>query len=187
MKKILVVCYSRSGFTHSLAKRIAAAAGADLEVIEDTTARDGVGGYLQSAVEAALHLQPNILAAKCPPANYDLVVIGTPIWMWNMASPVRAYIARYRHQFKELAFFCTYGGSGQFKVLKDLTKLAGRPTIATLALAEKTIAEDHFRKPLARFVAQIRSTGVTSGIVRRRGGMAGSKDRLVVGSVLGGR
>jgi flavodoxin len=47
MKKILVICYSRSGFTRKIAERIAEATNADLEFIEDLTQRYHVIGYLR--------------------------------------------------------------------------------------------------------------------------------------------
>jgi len=168
MKRILVVCYSRSGFTQDLAKRIADASNADLEILEDLTPRNSAIGYLRSAIEAALHLKTSIHAANHSPSDYDLVVIGTPIWCWNIASPVRAYIEKYRGQLKWVAFFCTYGGSGQFKVLNDMASLAGRQALATLALPDQAIEDKHFQRPLSRFVAQIKNTRLFSVAEKQR-------------------
>lgn len=163
MKKILVVYYSRSGSTQRIAQQIADASGADLERIVDRTPRDNAKGYLRSAIEAALHLKTDIQPITHSPDDYDLVVIGTPIWFWNMSSPVRTFITEYRHQFRWAAFFCTYGGSGQVKVLEDLTRLAGRPVLATLAVTDQTVKSDHFRRPLARLVSQIKNTPLLRG------------------------
>jgi len=168
MKRILVVYYSRSGFTRKLAKRIAEASDANLEFIEDRTQRYSVFGYLRSAVEAALHLRTGIRAIKQSPGDYDLVVIGTPIWCWNIASPARAYIEKYRDQLKWVAFFCTYGGSGQFKVLSDMESLAGRQPLATLALSDQEIENNHFQRVLSRFVAQIKNTGIIPAAGKQR-------------------
>jgi hypothetical protein len=105
-------------------------------------------------------LKSGIRAIKQSPGDYDLVVIGTPIWCWNIASPARAYIEKYRDQLKWVAFFCTYGGSGQFKVLNDMESLAGRQPLATLALSDQAIENNHFQRALSRFVAQIKNTGI---------------------------
>lgn len=170
MKKILVVYYSRSGSTQKLAQRIADASGADLEGLVDRTPRDNAKGYLRSAIEAALHLKTQIQPITHAPDDYDLVVIGTPIWFWNMSSPIRAFITEYRHQFRWAAFFCTYGGSGQIKVLEDLTRLAGRPVLATLALTNHAVKSGHFRQPLARLVSQIKNTPLLHGAGSRHAG-----------------
>ena len=48
--KVLVVYYSRTGTTRSLASALAKMLAADLEEICDCSNREGPGGYLRSAV-----------------------------------------------------------------------------------------------------------------------------------------
>ncbi|MCD6363048.1 MAG: flavodoxin family protein [Synergistetes bacterium] len=50
--KTLVVVYSRTGITLSLAKKIARELQADLEIIRDNVNRKGVLGFLRSGYEA---------------------------------------------------------------------------------------------------------------------------------------
>ena len=110
MNKILVVYFSRTGFTRIVARQLARACHADLEAIDDLQGRSHATGYAQSAFEALCHQRPLIDRATHSPQDYALVAVGTPIWMWNMASPVRSYLLRHRGQFQRVAFFCTYGG-----------------------------------------------------------------------------
>lgn len=159
MTKILVLYYSRTGLTQTIAKQVARACNADLEAIEDVAGRDGATGYVRSALEAAMHLETPIGRATRVPGDYDIVVIGTPIWFWNVASPVRAYIQRHRRQFRRVAFFCTYGGSGSAKVLSDLEQLYGRPAVATLGIADADITGKRYHDRLAKFAAALRSSG----------------------------
>ena len=178
MTKILVAYYSRTGFTQAIARQIAASCGADLESIEDVTGRSGVVGYARSAFEAVLHLEAPIRRAKFIPGDYDLVVIGTPIWFWNVASPVRAYLQRHRRHFRHVAFFCTYGGSGQSKVLGDLSALCGKTAVATLAVCEREVTQELHHDLLARFVANLKRSGRWRG-QRRRGQRSLRKAPLV--------
>ena len=90
MRRILVVCYSRSGTTLELAQSIAERCGADVELIKDKVPRDGVVGYLRSAFEALFHRTPWIQPPRRAVGDYALVIIGTPVWAGNMASPVRS-------------------------------------------------------------------------------------------------
>jgi flavodoxin len=136
MTQILVVYFSRTGFTQTIARQIARACKADLESIDDTTLRSQVTGFVGSALEAVLHLEPPIQPTRHAPGDYDIIVLGSPVWCWNMASPVRTYIKQHQHQFKQVAFFCTFGGSGQLKVLRDLDRLCKRHAVATLAVAD---------------------------------------------------
>lgn len=155
--KILVVYYSRTGTTHMLAEQIAKACNADLEPIKEQGSRRGPSGYFRSLLQAALHYEPPIRKALRRPADYDLVVIGTPIWAYNIASPVRTYLLRQREQLRQVAFFCTCGGSGQAKVLADLERLCRRPAVATLALTTVQVKDGLRQDRIAKFVARFKS------------------------------
>lgn len=157
MSPILVVYYSRSGNTQTIARQLARACKADLEPIVDANPRNQIAGYMRSAYEAALHKPGAIQRAKNDPGKYDLVIIGTPVWCWNMASPVRTYLLRHRRQLRRVAYFCTYGSSGQEKVLGDMVQLCGRPALGTLALRDNDIATTRHRDALTRFAQGLRS------------------------------
>ncbi len=157
MTNILVVYYSLSGNTQLIARQLARACKADLDPIVDVNPRKHMTGYLRSAYEAALHKPGAIQRAKHDPAFYDLVVIGTPVWSWNMASPVRTYLQRHGRQLRRVAYFCTYGGAGQDKVLNDMAQLCGRPALDTLALCDKDITTTRHRDALTRFAQRLKS------------------------------
>lgn len=156
MKSVLVVYYSRSGQTESVARDIAARCGADIERIEDRHSREGFTGYLRSALEAILGLRPAIKRGRHSPADYDLVIVGTPVWFWGVASPVRTWVLRHRSQLDQVAVFCTYGGSGQARALDALERLCRRPALARLALMEGAV-EDCPRNPaFQRFLLELK-------------------------------
>ena len=163
MSRVLLVYFSRSGHTESVARRIAARCGADVEAIEDVPSavgRSGVLGYVRSALEALLGVEPAIRRAQHPPKRYDLVIVGTPVWFWNMSSPVRSYLMRHRAEFQKVAFFCTLGGSGQDKVMTDLRQLCRKPPVATLALTAQQVEADEGAQAVAKFVAELRHARV---------------------------
>lgn len=66
MRRILVVYYSRTGYTRTLAHTIAAAAKADVETLDDGRERRGLWGYLRCAREAI-----NKRSIEIQPAAYD--------------------------------------------------------------------------------------------------------------------
>lgn len=152
MKRILVVCYSRTGRTRRLAETIALQCDADLDWIKDRAPRQGPIGWLRSALQGLLHRTPWIQPARRPVGDYSLVIIGTPVWAWNMASPVRSYLSRYGDRCRRVAFFCTCGGAGADKVLADLQRLSGKRALATLALPQHVIDQDQFEVPVEQFV-----------------------------------
>lgn len=152
--KTLIVYYSRTGTTAKLAADLAIRLGADLDPIIDPADRSGPLGYIRSGREAmGKKLVPIAPGAK-DPANYDLVVIGTPIWGWVMSSPVRAYLDRERRKVKNAAFFCTMGGS-HGKAFEEMTTFSGLTPIATLALKTAEVMKSEAEEKIKEFAAKL--------------------------------
>jgi len=144
--QILVVYYSRTGVTKKLADFIAKKIGAQTEEIKDTINRAGAVGYLLAGRDATLRKLTKLETPKLNPAGFDLVVIGTPIWSWNMSAPIRTYLEEYKTEFKQVAFFCTMGGSGDERAFREMGEIIGKKTIANLALKTQEIASNNFEK-----------------------------------------
>lgn len=138
MKRILIAYHSRSGHTRRVAQALAARLGADLEEIRIVQPLDGVLGYVMCAIESLAALTPALRPAQRNPAAYDLVVVGTPVWFWDVASPVRSWLERYPLE-RPLAFFCTMGASGGERAFATMGRLVGRAPLATLALRERDL------------------------------------------------
>jgi menaquinone-dependent protoporphyrinogen IX oxidase len=135
VSRILVVYDSRTGHTEFVARQIASRCSADLEHIEDRSTRKGVVGYLRSSLEALLDLRPAIERGRRRPGDYDPVILGTPVWFWGVASPVRTWVQRHHAALNNVALFCTCGGSGHAKALDDLECLCGHPPTQEQATA----------------------------------------------------
>lgn len=155
MKDILVVCFSRTGYTRRIAEHIARATGADLEAIRERTPRTGWLGYWRSAREALRGTAADIAPASLQPRDYALVVIGTPVWAGNVSSPVRAWIARHRDDLQQVALFCTQGGSGAPKVLQRMEALCGRRPVATAVFNDAEIDGGQYLAKAAAFAAAL--------------------------------
>lgn len=165
MSRILVVHYSRTGHTDFVASQIAARCDADIEHIEEPMSRKGVLGYLRSALEAILGLRPSIKRGRHKPEDYDLVIVGTPVWFWSVSSPVRSWLHRHRGALRNVAVYCTCGGSGQTHVLDELERLCGHPALARLALTERAAMhcqQDPTFQSFLRDLKQVRSVAVSN-------------------------
>ena len=139
MKKTLIVFHSRTGHTRRVAQALARRLDADLDEIRIVQPLDGIAGYAMCAIEAVAGLAPALRPIHRDPAAYELVLIGTPVWFWSLASPVRSWLERHPPKHR-VAFFCTMGGSGAGRVFAAMAALAGREPAATLALLEKELA-----------------------------------------------
>ena len=168
MAKALVVYYSRTGHTRSVAMELAARCEADVEEIRDpATRRGGPLGYLRCAREALRKHLPPIEPATANPANYEVVILGTPVWASHMASPVRSYLHAHATEIGRIALYCTQGGNGGPKVLAEMAELCGRDALATLVLNERDVAKARYAERLDGFVTDILKN-VTSPLAVRR-------------------
>lgn len=156
--KTLVIYFTRTGHTQTLARQIAADCAADIEGLQERDKHTGVVAYASAVVQALLHTPVAIAPCRYAPSAYGLVVIGTPIWAWQMAGPVRSYILQYRAQFSRVAVFCTSGGSGQTKVLADMQALCAQPAVATFGASVHQMQDRLHHQRLASFVAKVRAT-----------------------------
>lgn len=155
-KHTLVVYFSSSGHTALLANRIATLCHADIERIVERERRAGLRGHIRSAIESLLRLKPPIAYGRYHAAEYDLVILGTPVWFWNMASPVRTWLQRHRHELANVALFCTYGRSGPARALDKLEQLSGRQALARLALRQQAARQSQDEPALHRFLLELR-------------------------------
>ncbi|MFH0830044.1 MAG: flavodoxin [Candidatus Aenigmatarchaeota archaeon] len=132
--RTLVAYYSRTGNTRKVAGEIAKELKADLDEIVDKKSRKGPIGWLRAGRDAMRGSHTPFEIRK-DPKNYNVVIVGTPVWAFTVVPAVRAYLAKNRP--KKVAFFCTCGGNPG-KAFVEMEKLAGKP-VATLVMDEKKL------------------------------------------------
>jgi flavodoxin len=108
--KSLVVYYTRTGNARFVAETIAAEIGADVEEVIDLKKRTGVLGYLSGGSDARRGKETEIASTKKSPAEYDLVIVGTPVWAGRPAPAILTYLKKHDFADKKVAVFFTQGG-----------------------------------------------------------------------------
>ena len=128
MSKILVSYFSASGVTKRVAEKIAEAIKGDLfeiEPVEKYTPEDldWTNKKSRSSVEMQnKSFRPKIKDNNLDISNYDIILIGFPIW-WGVApTVVNTFIESKDLTGKTLIPFCTSGGSGMRYAENDLKK-----------------------------------------------------------------
>jgi flavodoxin len=153
----LVVYYSRTGHTKKVGEELAKALPADVEEIIDTANRSGPIGWMMSGRDATGRKLATIQPVKKDPANYDIVVIGTPIWASNMSSPVRTYITDNKAKFKNVAFFCTEGSTGSEKTFAEMEEVIGKKPKATLTITTADLKSGSDADKVKKFADDIKA------------------------------
>ncbi len=152
--KVLIVYYTRTGNTAKVAQELATELGADVERVEEKRDKAGLMGAIRSGKNLFLNKLADIESPKKDPSQYDIVVIGTPILLNQMSLPIRAYITRFKHKFKSVAFFCV-GGLGSKKAFKDMAYVCGKAPKATLGMSYLTYYSGQYKKRIAEFTKSI--------------------------------
>ena len=119
--KSLVVYYSRTGKTRFVAEKIASELQADIEEVVDLKSRSGRFGFLKAGYDATRGNETEIGETQKSPSDFDLIVVGTPVWNSRPASAISTYLKRNDFAGKKVAVFCTNEGMGKEKAL-DRTK-----------------------------------------------------------------
>jgi flavodoxin len=155
MKKALIVVYSRSGHTQKVAEAIAAASGWPLAMIECPSHR-GLLAYPRLVLEVFAGIGPRIKYDGPPPSEFDLVILGAPIWAAHIASPMRSFAQEYAGQFKEVAFFCCMGGSGSDRAFAELEKFFEKKPLATVAIKDEELGTETYRERTREFADRLK-------------------------------
>lgn len=163
MKRILVTYYSLTGNTAKVAVDLATRLGADVLPLHERAPRRGFFGYLRAAIDS-LRERPSALE---PPGkfagDYDLVIVGTPIWVGRITPAARAYLHTIRGGVTRVAFFITSGATDISSVQPTLEKLAGAPALAATGFAEPELRDSlRYEQKLKEFVATLRGAAKVS-------------------------
>ena len=108
--KSLVVYYSRTGNARYVAQIIVSQIGSDIEEVIDLKKRGGVLGFLSGGKDARNGKETEISPSTKSPADYDLIVVGTPIWAGKPTPAILTYLKKNDLSGKKVAVFFTQGG-----------------------------------------------------------------------------
>ena len=121
---VLVLYYSQTSNTKTVAQEIATRLNADIEEIVPVEAYDGefeatIQRCMKEREEGVL---PEIKPLTSDLAKYDVIFLGYPIWFGTYAPPVAAFLSQVDLNGKKVFPFCTFGSGGLESSVKDLTE-----------------------------------------------------------------
>jgi len=155
--KVLVVYYSKTGHTRKIAQDIARQIDADLEEISDQKKRMGLLGFVLGGRDAMTKKETRISEMKKNPAEYDLIIFGSPIWAGNITPAIRTYINQYGDSIGSTAFFFSSGGKTPDQVLEKLLGFLKEKPVAVTGLSHSEIKDNNIYKiKISLFINSIR-------------------------------
>ena len=123
--KTLVLFYSRDGRTKIVGELIAKELKADIEEIIDLKKRRGLFNYIKAGRDALKKKSTIIKSVKSEVHTYDLVIVGTPVWVGTITPAIRTVLENFI--FKKLAFFAVSGDKKDQNIFKKMADASKKP------------------------------------------------------------
>ncbi|MHA2180408.1 MAG: flavodoxin family protein [Promethearchaeota archaeon] len=114
MPGILIVYYSLTGNTKFIGETLRNSVEADIlelkpikELNPDSSTRFMWGGY-----QSTMKIKPKLMDFDINPLDYDLIILGTPVWAWNISPPIRSFLSKFDLTGKKVALWMCHAGDG---------------------------------------------------------------------------
>lgn len=155
--KMLVIFYSKSGNTRQVAESISKSFNCDIEEIKEKENRKGIFKTIIEIKDAILGNEADICECEKDPSEYDIVIIGTPVWASHVTPAIRTYISKNKDKIKCTAFFNTHGTekTKESKVFKDLEKIIVKKPKALMEVSKAEIKNGDYKKKIEIFRADL--------------------------------
>lgn len=166
MSNTLVVVYSYTGVSRRLAQLLCAQQGWTLAEVLDERPRSGAGGYLRSVLDSVLRRQPPVRYQGPDPSGFSCVVLISPIWAYQLAGPMRSFVARWRKSLRDVAVLSTMGSRGAPNAVVEISELLGRAPVLAAAFTAREVEDGSCAARLQAFGDALRPDRVAAEPVR---------------------
>jgi flavodoxin len=147
--KNLVVYYSRTGNARFVAETIAAEISADLEEVIDLKKRRGIIGFLTGGLDARKGKGTEISPTAKSPAEYDLIIVGTPVWSSRPTPAIVTYLKKNELSGKKVALYFTRGGKKPAALDETKALIPNSDYIGQLSLVNPLATKDESEKQIS--------------------------------------
>lgn len=154
--KTAVVFYSMHGNVRYVSEKVAKELGADLiELIPVKAYPDkGAMQFIWGGSAVTFKKKPELEPYTFNASDYDLVIIGTPVWASNFTPPLRTFFENNDLTGKKIAVIATSAGGDSAKCVEAVKTAAKADSLAAvLSLVDpKEKPSDENEKQIAAFI-----------------------------------
>ncbi|MFX0075923.1 MAG: flavodoxin family protein [Candidatus Hermodarchaeota archaeon] len=133
MSKILIVYYSLTGSTRFIAETLVEPLEADILELKPLKELNPDSGkkFMWGGAQATMKKKPKLEEIEIDPLEYDLIVLGTPVWAWTINPSIRSFLSMFDLSGKKVALWTCSAGSGnrameQFKKALKKSDIIGQ-------------------------------------------------------------
>lgn len=146
MNKKLVLYYSLEGHTKKVAEIIASSINADIYEIKpkNEIKAKGFSKYLCGGSQVVMAKKPEIVNIEIDLEKYEEVYVGSPIWAWTFAPPIRTLLEDGYLKNKKISYFYTHGGGPKKAEERGIEEINKNNTfVSAIGIFDKDIRENY--------------------------------------------
>lgn len=155
--KIICICYSRTGLTKRVMEDIAFALDCELVFLHDSRNRQGALGWMRCGLDAMRRrtYPVNRLMMERRLSEYDLAILGTPVWAGRCASVTRGFLKRRGYELGDVAYVLTHGSDEPYReVFDQMDRYLTEPHVAEVTLRPSAPGWEYWRDQFLKTVAE---------------------------------
>ena len=99
-----------------------------------------------------------IAETKRNPKDYDLMVVGTPVWAWSPSAAIRTYLTKNDLSGIKVALFFTYDSNLRKAIEKTKILISNSVYAGELALPKVSENKEQTKKKIEEWCTQLKST-----------------------------
>jgi hypothetical protein len=161
MSKVLVVVYSYTGTCRRLAQLTCGQQGWPMAEVTDARPRRGAFGTMRCALDSWLRREPSLHYVGPSVEDFDIVVLVAPIWLLQLAGPMRSFVASRRNKMPAFAVVPVMGGKGAPNAIAEIARILHRAPVLSTSFTEREVDEgsgaarlDEFGKTLLASIGE---------------------------------
>jgi flavodoxin len=155
----LVVFYSRTGTSKFVAEKVVSELSAETEKVVDLKNRRGWLGFIRAGYDATRGKETKIEKTQKLPKDYDLIVVGTPVWNSRLTPAIRTYLKENDLSQRRIALFSTNEGRGGEKTLAMMKSLIPNGDIVgELGISKALENREETERKIAAWCSSLKST-----------------------------
>jgi flavodoxin len=155
----LVVFYSRTGTSKFVAEKVVSELSAETEEVVDLKNRRGWLGFIRAGYDATRGKETKIEKTQKSPKDYDLIVVGTPVWNSRLTPAIRTYLKENDLSQRRIALFSTNEGRGGEKTLAMMKSLIRNGDIVgELGISKALENREETERKIAAWCSSLKST-----------------------------
>ena len=159
--KTAIVYYSMHGNVRYVAEKVAKELGADLIELKPVKAYPDKGAmqFIWGGSAVTFKKKPDLEPYSFNASEYDLVIIGTPVWASNFTPPLRTFFEDNDLTGKKIAVIATSAGGDSSKCIQAVKEATKTDALAaTLSLTDpKDRPSDDVEKKIGEFIEACRA------------------------------